>query len=671
MKKISFLGAVLLAGFSVSAQTFVSTKAANKNAIIEEYTGIKCVWCPAGHKIGNDLVKANPGRVVLVNIHTGGYATPSAGQPDFRTSEGDAIAGHSATDIKGYPAGSVNRSASSKPQGAGTASSRNIWAADANAIMNQASPVNVAVQASYDKTKNEVTAIVEVYYTDSQTVSSNMISVAVLESNISGPQTGGSSNYPEMMNADGTYNHNHMLRAMLTPTFGETISKIDSGAFWTKTYTWSVPANLKGVPVKFWNLDIAAWVAEGQQKIITAFDTKVTLPPGIVANLSAVDMSTKPASNCDHDYSPIVEVANVETKTITSFDMTYSVNGGTPVVKSYTGSLAKGAKTTVTWPKVTLPAGSINKITYAGPININGGSLIDIDGSNNSIPASTFIAVAEKAIKSGLKQDFESISNINSLPANWFNYIEKGGNKMNGRTYVGDGFTAPNKSARGKATWFSVSYGGAGDEVSLMIGEVDGGAIKDAGVKFGYAYAALNASSSDKLELMVSNDCGNTWTTKWSKTGTELNPFGTSSTNILVPTLEANWNDAYVNLGMTGDLMVKFKVTTNRGNSLWLDDIQIMSTTSTGAQLTSVSKIVTYPNPVNDNLSIDISSDDASSVNIKIIDITGKVIMDLGSKELQIGLNTVSINTSGLASGMYNLEVSSTEGSNVKRIIVE
>ncbi len=70
-------------------------------------------------------------------------------------------------------------------------------------------------------------------------------------------------------------------------------------------------------------------------------------------------------------------------------------------------------------------------------------------------------------------------------------------------------------------------------------------------------------------------------------------------------------------------------------------------------------------------MSIDISSDDASSVNIKIIDITGKVIMDLGSKELQIGLNTVSINTSGLASGMYNLEVSSTEGSNVKRIIVE
>ena len=49
----------------------------------------------------------------------------------------------------------------------------------------------------------------------------------------------------------------------------------------------------------------------------------------------------------------------------------------------------------------------------------------------------------------------------------------------------------------------------------------------------------------------------------------------------------------------------------------------------------------------------------------------GKVIMDLGSKELQTGLNTISVNTSSLASGMYNVEVSSTEGSVVKRIIVE
>jgi|TARA_B110000046_G_scaffold23727_1_gene22711 hypothetical protein len=668
MKKISFLGAVLLAGFSVSAQNFVSTTASNKNAIIEEYTGIKCTWCPAGHKIGNDLVKANPGRVVLVNIHTGGYATPSAGQPDFRTSEGDAIAGHSAVDIKGYPAGTVNRVKGSTPQGVGTASSRGTWAVDASTIMSQSSPVNIAVQASYDKAKNEVTAVVEVYYTGTQTVTSNMVSVAILENNIDGPQTGGSK-YPEKVNPDGSYSHNHMLRTMLTPAFGEAVDTIASSSFWTKTYTWKVPTDLKGVPVKFWDLEVAAWVAEDQQTILTATDTKVTLPTSILSDLSATDKSTKPASQCDHDYTPSIEFENMEANVITSFDMSYSVNGGTPVVKSYAGSLAKNAKTTLIWPKVSLPAGSVNNIAYAGPTNINGGALIDVNGSNNKIASSQFVAVASNAIKSGLSEDFSNYSTGN-LPTNWFNIVESG-TGMVGRTFITSGFTAPNVSSRGNAIWFSTSFGASGDEVSVMIGELDGSAIKDIGVKFAYAAAALDANSNDKLELMVSNDCGKTWTTKWAKTGSELNYFGTNNQSIIAPAAEDNWNEATVNVDATGGVLVKFKVSTGRGNSLWLDDIQVFSTTSTGAELESVSKITTYPNPVNDNLSIDISSDEASSINVKIIDIMGKVIMDLGSKELQTGLNTISVNTSSLASGMYNVEVSSTEGSVVKRIIVE
>ena len=53
MKKIvlSFLG--LFAAFAVGAQTpqFVSTEAANKNVVLEEFTGINCGFCPDGHKI--------------------------------------------------------------------------------------------------------------------------------------------------------------------------------------------------------------------------------------------------------------------------------------------------------------------------------------------------------------------------------------------------------------------------------------------------------------------------------------------------------------------------------------------------------------------------------------------------------------------------------------------
>ena len=106
MKKIIF-PAFALFTFIASAQTFVSTSPENKNVILEEFTGISCVYCPAGHLIGQNLHDANPNDVFLINIHTGGYASPQGTGTDFNTPFGSALANQSG--LCGYPAGTVNR----------------------------------------------------------------------------------------------------------------------------------------------------------------------------------------------------------------------------------------------------------------------------------------------------------------------------------------------------------------------------------------------------------------------------------------------------------------------------------------------------------------------------------------------------------------------------------
>ena len=68
------------------AQTFVDTTQQNKNIILEEFTGIGCVYCPDGHLIAQDLPNATPNDVFLINIHTGGYANPQGPGTDFNTS---------------------------------------------------------------------------------------------------------------------------------------------------------------------------------------------------------------------------------------------------------------------------------------------------------------------------------------------------------------------------------------------------------------------------------------------------------------------------------------------------------------------------------------------------------------------------------------------------------
>ena len=79
MKKLFTLFITLFCVQFLFAQNFVSTTPENKNVILEEFTGIHCGYCPDGHLMAQNFHDANPGDVVLINIHTGSYANPSPG----------------------------------------------------------------------------------------------------------------------------------------------------------------------------------------------------------------------------------------------------------------------------------------------------------------------------------------------------------------------------------------------------------------------------------------------------------------------------------------------------------------------------------------------------------------------------------------------------------------
>src|SRR3954465_11712361 len=95
--------------FAAFAQLPVSQLPTKKKVVLEEFTGITCQYCPDGHKIANQIKASKaPGEVILINIHTGGYATPGPGKPvDYTTPEGDLIANMPGMNITGYPTGSM------------------------------------------------------------------------------------------------------------------------------------------------------------------------------------------------------------------------------------------------------------------------------------------------------------------------------------------------------------------------------------------------------------------------------------------------------------------------------------------------------------------------------------------------------------------------------------
>ncbi|MBW6490799.1 MAG: Omp28-related outer membrane protein [Lentimicrobium sp.] len=241
---------------SIMAQVIVGTDPMPKNAILEEFTGIHCVYCPQGHVIAQGILDNNPGRAFTIAIHQGSFAVPGAGEPDFRTIFGNAIAGQ--TGLTGYPSGTVNRHVFS---GANTILGRGSWVAACNIIMQQTSPVNIGLTSDYDPFTRRLTINVELYYTSDGLASTNNLNIALIQDSIYGPQTGG--------NAGNNYLHMHMLRHLITGQWGELVSPTTAGSFISRSYTYDVPEAYNNIPAIVQNMKVVAFVARDNQEILT------------------------------------------------------------------------------------------------------------------------------------------------------------------------------------------------------------------------------------------------------------------------------------------------------------------------------------------------------------------------------------------------------------------
>ena len=258
MRKITLaLMALLAFSFTLKAQQYVSTTPANRNVIIEEFTGRNCGYCPDGHRIANEIMAAHPGRVWAINIHAGGYAPTT--YPNMITTDGNTI--HGGFSISGYPTGVVNRST---PNG----QSRSQWVSLANTQLSQSSECNVAGAVSINPQTRVAPITVEVYYTANSTQSTNYLTVAMLQDSILGSQSD-YGNYNPTQWLNGQYVHMHVLRDVITDNaWGEAISPTTQGSLVTRTYNYTIPQTIgspNGVDVDLSNVIFLAWVSEQYQ----------------------------------------------------------------------------------------------------------------------------------------------------------------------------------------------------------------------------------------------------------------------------------------------------------------------------------------------------------------------------------------------------------------------
>jgi hypothetical protein len=158
-------------------------------------------------------------------------------------------------------------------------------------------------------------------------------------------------------------------------------------------------------------------------------------------------------------------------------------------------------------------------------------------------------------------------------------------------------------------------------------------------ITFRMAYARINtAASADQLRVLISTNCGKTWTEAWKRSNTtnpKLSTIGDGTADVVtgsfIPEPNQYRKDSISLASLPADtknLIVKFEMTSETGNFLYLDNFWI-SQNVTGIEEVRQSvkmDMILYPNPSDMEARLMIKSPGSKPVRIELRDIAGRTI---------------------------------------------
>jgi hypothetical protein len=601
MKKHLFSIVCCALGYTLAAQTFVSTTPANKNAVIEEYTGACCTYCPDGHKKVNEIMASYPDRVWGINIHAGYYTQGTGCESRFTCPAGEALHAYYLPLIGGYPVATVSRGTFTSDRGA--------WGTAVSAKLIEPSCLNVAAQGTIDWATRTLTLDVEVYYTGNADSATNFLTVALLQDNIMGYQTGASTYNPDMVLPTGDYLHNHMLRDIISPVWGDTIATTTQGYCYSKTYTYLIPAKVNTVDVLLEDIRVLAYVYSTKDTLsgttvisgAKAVLTDVNKPQRLNTIISkCVENKSIYLDDCDNTLPFMLFIRNLGDNAINS--ITYNVTiGGQTVLQNQVWnarSIGNGGRGDTISFRVGVTANTVQTVAV---------EITKINDADTSIQFANMQVRKYVVEEAGGNMLFRIVTDAYAAYSRFMLIDETNTIVLSGNYYTSDAWQ--NQTTVGPTVerlyHFNPQTIGC---YTLLVQDAYG-----IGLNKGYGAGYFELIAEDGTVLFYNDG-----------------KFGaTAQYNIKVTTPATDPPNTTPTLGVT--------------------DINA-----------SAAKVVLYPNPANDY--IELSSTNATIQKVELYNIQGQLI-----KAKQTDFNSVSV--SDLASGMYSVRITTDKGVSVKKFV--
>jgi hypothetical protein len=203
MKNVLFLSFIAFAMNACTEIAPVVPALGDRKVLVEEFTGVRCVNCPAGASELDNLRGIYGDRLVVVSIHTGDFAPPySDSKFDFRTPEGDALEKRLGAPL-GYPTAVINRKKFASQTGLQVGRSQ--WAGLISAETKEASAVSFSVEKTYNPTTRTFQMTIKAVENTPDALKNTVFSAILTEDNIVDAQE-----TPSGKKSD--YKHRHVFR---------------------------------------------------------------------------------------------------------------------------------------------------------------------------------------------------------------------------------------------------------------------------------------------------------------------------------------------------------------------------------------------------------------------------------------------------------------------------
>ena len=378
--------------------------------------------------------------------------------------------------------------------------------------------------------------------------------------------------------------------------------------------------------------------------------------PGLSNCSLAEDMSVNsvlPASGnfygCGSGLDSVIVSANISNlgfNIASGFNLTYTINAGSPVTEPFTGSLSFGQSALFTFATpADLSAGG----SFTIDVTVNYGP--DLYLNNNS--QSSVITVALPAAAPLL----ENFQGGIFPPLYWDTLNSNATNTWTSQS----GIIGSSGASTVVAVYNNCGYNsnGASDELITQLCDIS--SLPFPLMTFDVSYREYTGYT-DALRVDVSTDCGATFVPSgYYKESPQLTTVPGAS-GCFTPASASDWRrDSVDLLAFAGNTMIlKFVNIGGYGNYLYIDNVNIMENYLLSAGSAAViPQIGVFPNPSAGIFSLDLKNIPGNNLRAIVLDAGGRMVKEMQLKNTQRVLS--SLDLSANPPGIYHLQISSDQ----------